>query len=55
MVLVAVRLVVEPTEPGPSGPTFKIIRVDSLESVSASALDRAFLGSLTGEYPGGAR
>lgn len=55
MVLVAVRMVVEPTEPGPGGPTFKIIRVDSLESVSASALDRAFLGSLTGEYPGGAR
>jgi hypothetical protein len=54
-VLVAVRLVVAPAEPGSSGPALKIIRVDSLESVSASALDRAFLGSLTGEYPGGAR
>ena len=55
MVLVAVRLVVTPAEPGSSGPALKVIRVDSLESVSASALDRAFLGSLTGEYPGGAR
>jgi|GEM_PF-3577505 len=55
MVLVAVRLVVAPAKPGSPGPALKIIRVDSLESVSASALDRAFLGSLTGEYPGGAR
>ncbi len=55
MVLVAVRLVVAPAESRSDGPALRIIRVESLESVSASALDRAFLGSLTGEYPGGAR
>ncbi len=55
LVLVAVRLVVPPPSSGPGGPSLRIIRVESLESVSASALDRAFLGSLTGEYPGGAR
>ncbi|MGD2017659.1 MAG: hypothetical protein PVJ89_06075 [Planctomycetota bacterium] len=39
----------------PARPQLRITRIDSLESVSASALDRAFLGALTGEYPGGAR
>ena len=55
LVLVAVRLVATPSDSGSGGPSLRIIRVESLESVSASALDRAFLGSLTGEYLGEAR
>ncbi len=55
LVLVAVRLVATPSDSASAGPSLRVIRIDSLESVSASALDRAFLGSLTGEYPGGAR
>lgn len=55
LVLFAVRLVAAPGEPDVPGSSLKIIRIQSLDAVSASALDRAFLGALTGEYPGGAR
>ena len=38
---------------GPSGPTLTIVRIESLDDVEASAVEREFLRSITGEFFGG--
>mgnify|MGYP007058496007 CR=1 FL=1 len=55
LLVVTARLVGPLGESASANPPLNIVRVQSLDAMSASALDRAFLASLTGEYPGGAR
>ena len=55
LLVVTARLVGPLGESASATPPLNIVRVQSLDAMSASALDRAFLASLTGEYPGGAR
>ena len=53
LVLAVVRLAGTPGRP--AGPELRVVRVESLEAMGATAVDRAFLGALTGELPGGTR